>query len=716
MENIIRNLMDKNWLAITKAIENGQIEWDYLVDQTNGTLHYLAYHGKIDLIKLIDKNIFLNIIGQPNIEGDTIYHIASKMNDTKLLKFILKTNPIFIYQKNQLEYTPLFYLVQNDTLIREIVGEIEIIDHYLNKEYTLVEYYILSKNLDMVNFLLDNISINKNSSNAIFITIQSNNTIEMKIKFLELFLKNGFNINAMNKFFLTPLIVSIYENSYQICHFLLKKGANPNYYGPENNDHPLTIAIIRQDDATINLLLKYHTKIDIPDKYLKTPVHHAFCAPNNISSKIKRFLLAKIRNINKTDNRMDSILNLLIHHDDWKKYMDILEEKKLKIYLKNKDDVSPIDGIISGEMDAFMELVYRSYLNQLDSGIEWVDNIDKKISILLENGEDIYSYKDYIMGKIRRGQSYPSKKYGQIIKLINPPQSNISHFSAYTYNYICFLYHILEKYPKIKIPGMAKDQMKNKTLKDFYKELTIDYQEKNSDNMIFRSIIRDYINHSPLLINHIIIWKNNKIYFISPYIVQGIHETLDKYPETEFIIFKITIISNKSFNHANLVIYDVKNKYVERFDPYGNVPFYHSQQINILIESFFNEYFPGTKYLSPDGISFQIFSDENNKMNYVENDPNGFCIAWCLWYLEMRIKNKIISPKSLIKKTIQGINKSEDKFKDYIRNYANYLDTEKNKILDKANIPKKYWYRLNIPRDIYITYLKYSRNIFSKIV
>lgn len=719
MNNIIKNLFNKDWDSITKAIKNNEIQWDHLVDQSNNTLHYLAYHDKIDLIKLIDSDILDQIIDQPNLEGDTICHLASKLNNIEILELALKINPNIIYQKNKLKCTPFFYLVQHQNLVKKIINQITVEDHLLNDKYTLLEYYIMSRNLTMIDFLLKNIIINQYSNNAIFITIQSDNDTQTKILILKMFLKYNFDINLMNQAFLTPLIASINLNNYHITKFLLENEANIGYYGPENSNHPLTIAIKRSDNALIKLLMKYQIDVNIRDKYLKTPMHYLFESPNNILDKIKYSLLDKIKNINKSDHRMNSILNLLIHNDNWRKYADILEGKKLNIYLKNKDGKKPIDGIITNEMDDFLEMVYKSYLNQLDSKIKWVDPIDKKISLILENGDDIYSYKDYIIGKILKNQSYPLKKHSQMLKIIRPAKTNITHFSAYTYNYICFLYYILEKYPQIKIPGMTLDLMNYKSLQDLYQEMTKDYKDNDPDHSIFRSIIRDYINHAPLLINHVIIWKNYKNYFISPYIVQGIHETLSKYPNTQFIILKLTIASTASFNHANLIIYNVKSNYVERFDPYGKVPFYDGHQIDLLIESFFKDHFPHVKYYSPDmlanGISFQIFSDERNKLNYAENDPAGFCIAWCLWYLEMRIKNIKISPKSLIKRTINEINKSEDKFKDYIRNYSNHLDIEKNKILSNGGVPKKYWYTLHIPSEIYKSYLIYTREKFAKI-
>jgi ankyrin repeat protein len=721
MDNIIKKLNEKNWPFIKKSIETNKIRWDHLVDQTNGTLHYLAYHDKFDLIQLVNTKILREIINIPNIEGDTVCHIAAKLKNIDLLTLSIDTNPKIIYEKNKLFCTPLFYLVSDNKLIRQIIKTIEMDDHYLNNEYTILEYYILTKNFTMMEFIFKNIKHNKFTNEALFTIIQSDNITEFKLRALKIFKEYSIDLNSRNNLLLSPLVVSIYQKEYEITEFLLENGADINYYGPENNDHLLTIAIKDNNAPTMELLMEYDINIGSKDKYLQTPLHHLFENENTIPLKIKQTLLNKINNINSTDIKMNSILNLLVHNDNWRNYENILEGKKLKIYLQNKNGVKPIDGIATPDLEDFFELVYKSYLGQLDSDIEWSDGIDKKISLILENGYNVQSYKDHIMGKIMKGQSYPLKKNNnKIIKLIIPPKTNITHFSAYTYNYICFLYYILEKYPTVKIPSMAPNQMKNKKLKNFYDELVEDYQEQTADNAIFRSIIRDYVNHSPILINHVIIWKNNRIYFFSPYIIQGIYETLIKFPHTHFILLKLTIVTNKNFNHANILIYDVKNKYVERFDPYGNVPFYYGKQIDYLLEAFFKEYFSDVKYLSPaqlvDGISFQILSDERNNTNYVENDPSGFCVAWCLWYVEMRIKNPEIQPKSLIKKTINQINKNEDKFKDYIRNYSNYLDSEKNNILEKAGIPKKYWYMMHMPITIYKAYLKYIRNIYNLIV
>lgn len=748
MDNIVAAFVGKKWNIVKNLIKNKKIKWDYLIDQTNTAIHYLAYQGKLDLIKMIEHNDLKKIINIPNTENNTIAHIAAILNNTKLLKFIVEIDPKIIYTINNLGRSVLYYVVSDTNLIKYIVKNYVIEDHYIYiQNYTLIEYYILSKNIDMVAFLLDNIKINTLTNSALFTTIQLSSDGDSvvteetdhtqnfdlgqyKLDILNILLMHGVDINSLNEEFLSPLIISVATNSYQISKFLLKNGANINYSGPENDQNPLSTAIKNSNISLIKLILDNNIKVNFVDKYLKTPAHYIFSEKNNIPISIKKILLSKTKNINKEDDQMDTILNLLVHYDDWRNYQDILKTKKLKIYQKNRIGIMPIDAINNKDMRDFYYLVYKSYINQLRLGIKfgvlWVDEMDQKIGSTLYHQNNIQPkskekyYKKYIIEKIKSGQSYPIKKNNTaILKLLIPAETNISHFSGYTYNYICYLLDFLKRYSCIKIPCLAPDQIKNKSMKSYYEELINDYKEKTPTNKIFRSIIRDYINHWPGLINHVIVWKNNENYFFSPYIIQGIHETLNKFPTTRFILLKLTIISNAYSNHANIIIMDIKNKYVERFDPYGVVPFVKGPEIDNLMESFFSEYFPTFKYLSPskiiNSISFQIFSDERNEKNHIENDPNGFCVAWCLWYLETRIKNINIYPKSLIKRTVVQINKNETKFKDYIRNYANYLDNEKNLILEDAGIPKKYWYSSHIPHKLYKSYLGYIRKMYDYI-
>ena len=722
--------------------------WNIPVDNINGQIHYLAYHGKNALIESIDKNTLTELILQLNAEGDTICHIAAKMNNQDLILMIIRLNLDLIYWVNKLKFTPLYYMLTYSDLIKDIIHRYKIRDCFVCDNCTLTQYYILNNDVDMALFIIDNIMLNSISKNALFSIIQSDFETNTKIILLKLMLEKNIDVNSLNIRLLSPLIIAVYQHDYDIVKFLLKSGANPNYFGPENNENPLKLVIIAKDIELIKLLLESNADINIVDKYLRTPLHYLFnetpSSTTKIPLSIKSKLVTNIRNINSTDIDMNSILNLLIANDNWKLYTSILQKKKLKINLKNKNGISPLDHVEPDDRDEFYELVYASYINQLHVNRNWVDNVDHCISAA--RNPDTKSYRNYIMQKIIKGQSYPLVKNDlPMIKMIVPPTTNITHFSSYTHDYICYLYYILKKYPEIKIPDRiecVKDHVSCRSRRQLYKTLTEKYRANTPYNMIFRSVIKDYISHSPILINHLVLWKSDQMYFVSPNMIEGIRTTIEKYPNAKFILMKLTVTNEKNFNHANMIIFDVNNNFIERFDPYGYVPFIDGEKIDKLLQLLFLKHFPTAKFLSPressNSISFQIFSDESNKRNTVNHDPAGFCLAWCIWYVEVRIKNINIEPRILIRKMIDQINKSitnnnilkynqsnndilkynqsNNCFIDYIRNYSNYLNSEKNAIFNQAGIPEKYWYRHHIPVEYYTAYLKYIRKRYDDLM
>lgn len=700
-------------IAINIQDQNELFEWDKYIDSFNKPIHYLAYHKQNKIIKQINLSIFKDQLWELNGEGDTIVHIASKTNNIDLFNYAINTNIDIIYIKNKLGMTPLFYFLHNHKIIKQIVCTHAIIDHFVCCNYTLLDYYIQKNNVPMILYLADTLMFNENSM-ILFTILDSQMDTPTKIKLLKNLISHGININLLNNKFLSLLIISVTKKQYNITKFLLKNGADINYYGPENLENPLTIAFHNNDIKMIKLLLKNRININIQDKHLCTPLHYLFSIKNEIPINIKRYLLNNICNINICDKFMNSVLNLLTQNEDWTKYEDILENKKLDVNLKNKNGISTLNNIPSTQIDKFFDMIFRSYVKQLDPNVEWADKKDNEMAIAVNRRNNIEKYKKYVNDKILSGFSYPKKKKRTKIFFPIPPITNVTHFSSVTYSYICYLGYLLNKYSNIKIPSLAIEQKNNDTKKIIKK-----YSDDPDVNKIFKSILRDYANHSPILTNHIIIWKNPETFFISPHLIDGINNTAQKFPDVKFILIKLTIITNANFNHANMIIYDIPNNYMERFDPYGKVPYYDNDIIDHTLESFFKKNIPNINYISShkliNNISYQVISDENNINNHYVDDPAGFCVAWCIWYIELRINNPDINIKSLTNKSIRYINKKETKVKDYIRNYSNYLDKKKNKILKRGGVNKKFWYAFNMPFDIHKRYIKYINN-FYKII
>ena len=84
-------------------------------------------------------------------------------------------------------------------------------------------------------------------------------------------------------------------------------------------------------------------------------------------------------------------------------------------------------------------------------------------------------------------------------------------------------------------------------------------------------------------------------------------------------------------------------------------------------------------------IGFQTLEvHENDKMKKI-GDPGGFCVAWCIWYIEQRVLYDI-HPLKLALKLIIKIRSKNISFKKLIRLYANNILKTRDIILEQLKI------------------------------
>jgi hypothetical protein len=93
------------------------------------------------------------------------------------------------------------------------------------------------------------------------------------------------------------------------------------------------------------------------------------------------------------------------------------------------------------------------------------------------------------------------------------------------------------------------------------------------------------------------------------------------------------------------------------------------------------KYFKPSKYLPKPG--YQLLANENDYKNEKKGDFGGFCLGWCIWYVEHRIKNNNIDIITLNKKTLEKMLKLDDSLAEFIRNYSNTLYNKKLQIIKK---------------------------------
>lgn len=144
--------------------------------------------------------------------------------------------------------------------------------------------------------------------------------------------------------------------------------------------------------------------------------------------------------------------------------------------------------------------------------------------------------------------------------------------------------------------------------------------------------------------------------------------------------------------HSNILII-MKNHdtyEIERFEPYGgNTNSYDEKFLDNILKSYFEKMFGKVKYFVPSSFCPKgIFQSKEKITNFL--DPEGFCVAWSLWYLNNRLQYPDLSREQVVKKFVDF---NDIKYfisnlmanylsmyeKDFLKNYVtiNYLDLDK---------------------------------------
>ena len=183
----------------------------------------------------------------------------------------------------------------------------------------------------------------------------------------------------------------------------------------------------------------------------------------------------------------------------------------------------------------------------------------------------------------------------------------------------------------------------------------------------FEVRFKDYVHRTALVINttteEITYGRNMR---------ESISNCESKKPR--FIFFNMILrFKYKQMTHANMVVIDLKNKTLERFEPQGETYFFsedsleENEHVNNLIEKVvmkdlgLNNF----KYISPKNISpFQ--GVQSHADAYC-----GMCVTISMMYLHLRILNPDIKQIKLVKFLI---NRPKEKLKSMILKYAKHVE------------------------------------------
>ncbi len=618
-------------------------------------LHYCIIFNNISAFKLLYKYSDINIT---DINGNNIYNICLQYNRTNLLIYLLENE---IKKQHNINH---FTNINGESILQSAINyDDKTVINYIINNPTFLEQII-------------NIKENEYGLTALHQTIVLHfNDISLKL------IEHKADINSSDYLGNTPLHYCIIEKNYAMLDVLIKK--NNLFYSELNMTGNTALHLLLEEDI----------------------INHMIADTNKYKYDIYSILLKMIENtdINIMNNNGDTILHLIVIKNLWTldeiKNILINGKTHMNIFILNKNNTTPFDLVPYNMKDTFIDIVIESYYNILKNlknndklTIEWEkycanDDLTNLLKILKKSKSDKdISY--YCKNKIKQQiveikQSIPTYK-----ELSLTIDSGIyvegCFYTGSTIDILFGLLYLNNNYNNINLL-LEYPLTGNKEIQEYYVKMGINYTFK----MEFSNIE--------------IVWSFMKLFYQTNFesiLKNRINNAL------HYIIIPLGIeVSNGS--HANMIIIDTKNKIIERFEPNGRNPprgfYYNPNLLDTLLETKFNEIIPHYKYIKPidylPNIGFQLLETIEDTICKKIGDPNGFCAVWCVWWVDMKLKNPDIDSNRLATELIKQIKLSNKSFKKIIRNYSINIVKLRDEYLYKYNHTIDDWMNGNYEED-----------------
>lgn len=740
--NIKKLINNNNWNKIYELIINNKLDPNKEISNGNTVAHLAAINNNSKLINyFIDNN--KSILYKSNDEGNTPIHLLAIYGYVKLLKDCIKKNPKFLNLLNN----------NNENIPNLLYSDIDFIDWIFKNKYDKYDKYeLIIDDINGQNIITKNINDTKENNDINYKIIKSilNNNLDLvnryddsllcyaikenKSHIANLLINKKYDLNKKDRSYITPFIYAVKSKDAELIKLLIDKGADINYNGPEGDHNPLIWAINNDDELLVNLLVDKGFDVNSYNRYIETPVHFILNNKNNVKmspttiSKMLYYGDLNIKNVNG-----QTPLHLLCKYHNWKNYDKIMKHKELDIFIEDKDKKRPFDYINGNFIYDFMNLIVNSYSRQIDGKIgkkigEKTGNI-KKINTIDQCKKNPKSslckneLKKYIFKTKRSIPLVEDKiKMENKMTMIKGNNTEYGMFNSDSLHNMIYTMIIMMKYKNIGIPFQY--YFNDKYINDKIIQNNNDLYSQPAE-FVISDLVRIYTDYFYEIVPYLIVWRDKDRYFVHKDLEFHLNKCLVS-DKIRFVFLKLTLVITQTSTHANLIIYDKINNTLERFEPYGVIPYLESNNLDIFIENLGRTYIKNDlKYLSPKdifgSIGFQTISNDSQHSVKKLGDPNGFCLAWTFWYLEMKINNPDAHPSTFIKQAIDDItNRSgidgDKLFISFIRDYAFALDKNKNIFMKNAGINSNNMYNLVLSPLDQKNVIKYLTDVFNKIV
>lgn len=655
---------------IIKIIEYGA-KLDFLDSEGNTILYYpikLHYPQIVEILMEADKkSIGISLADLKDARGQIPLFYAIKYRNHYALQELINHGADVNYKNNDgLNVLHLSVLKNDTTMVKMLIKYIKNVDAQTNTGETALHDACNFKRIEIVKLLLNkganpNISNNDQDFYPIFYSV-----IQNDVDITKLLIDNYSDPNHQDSLGNTFVHYAILHNNINIMDYIFDKYkiklSKDNYYDENinkkdasHNNSYIDPSIINLNGLTILQLLLYEYREDY-DKYIR--------------------LLLIGSNLNYQDNSGNTSMHILIEKNLWTKYQDIIELKKINIFIKNNEDKTPIDLTPMIDREHLISMIVKSYFNYLKkNNISWLQEWQNKCAkISNDNQIDDEKCQQLIRESIIKGKlSIPIKKFKDNIVIDVDQKIHFTTFTGSILDMICGFKFLSKKYPLCT--SLFHSDPFSPELEKYYQTLNINPEITND------------IAHFEIR------WIYQRLFFPSYFKNNIIKIINDK--QFKYIIIPIGIIMSTGFdnteNHSNCLFYDINKNILERFEPHGSdYPYNFNYNPDLLDEliykkfkSIIDENKPNQtnndslRYLVPKDylpkFGFQRFDIMEESFNKNIGDPNGFCTLWCIWYLDFRLKYINIKPYKIIRKLINQVKFNNLSFRNVIRNYSKHI-------------------------------------------
>lgn len=694
MNDIITMINNGNWNEVFDQLKKSDKLFDHISNGKN-LFHYACMRGNIDII-----NKFLNIktsrIYLSDNDGNTGFHLLAINEWDNILTDKISLFPKFLKLKNN-EDDFIFNIVLSkyDLFKKIILLMIEMkYEKYLNYINGFTKKNIILDIIDIcviftetnkkyfeILTLFDKIGIDFASpkDNPPLIYSINNNYVDMaKFILTNLNYQNKHIVNVFSNKQLTPLILSLKKSLTDLVMIILNLDVDVNYSGIESKYVPLSIAFKNGMLEVSERMIKM-TNIDFDkrDNQLNTPIYYLIKYIAHIRNTANKDVITKWKNIldyliEKSDLQNLNINNetpfhLLVKFKMWEQFKEKLSEKQINLNLVNKYGYNPLTYLKSDELPKLIDFVEKSLKKNITTVVE-PDNIT--------------------------------------LPKVNESDGFTGLFNSDGIHNIIYLINFINKYDNLLIPIQLP--IFDKIEWDKY---IINYHETRDEpyTNVMYSLVFTYFDTFYTIMPCMIFWKDKNLHYYtknSLYLIRAISQT------KRFVVLRITIIVTESVLHANIAMYDKLNNKIIRFEPYGDWEFHDSYNLDDLILRIFKsaldeKLHESLKYIRPseylDKTKFQTTSMGDHPSEKNLGDPMGYCLAWCFWFMELKLLNPDVTERKLVSNALEKIIRNDNINKNplltYIRAYSKQLDKGKNNYLKNIGISENEIYKVSYTQE-----------------